>query len=232
MNNKISVVIPAYNEGEYIKDLINTILKSSIVDELILVDDCSKPEFAQMYDTISGIKVVHKPKNGGKDAALLTGIELARNESILILDADLQNIKTEQIDALEKYVGNKDIVSIARGGDYGWAKAIGNTYLTMGEHLLTKSLINKYKQRLFDGVIWSFDNELNKISLEIPADRLKYVEFKDVTHILKGSKLGFVQGVKDDIKMIYYVHIKRYHIYKAIILLRKLSPFIKGREII
>ena len=79
MNNKISVVIPTFNEGEYIKDLISIILKSSIVDELILVDDCSKPEFAQMYDTFSGFKVIHKPKNGGKEAALVTGIELARN---------------------------------------------------------------------------------------------------------------------------------------------------------
>ncbi|MGM7723624.1 glycosyltransferase [Metabacillus sp. Hm71] len=88
----VTVVIAAYNEEKVIRRTIESVLKSNYGDfEIIVVDDGS---FDRTYNIIKdhfsnceNIHLIHK-KNGGKAAAINTGIKKANGDIIVAIDAD------------------------------------------------------------------------------------------------------------------------------------------------
>lgn len=91
-NPKLSVVMPAYNAGAYLRDAVNSILDQSFRNfEFIIVNDGSSDTTAsilQEYEKLdSRIKVVHQ-ENQGMIAALNRGCRLARGQYIARMDAD------------------------------------------------------------------------------------------------------------------------------------------------
>jgi glycosyltransferase involved in cell wall biosynthesis len=92
----LSVVIPAYNEENGIKEIAERVLavepalKKAGVDrlELLVVDDGSKDRTAEVASAIPGVSLIRHPKNKGYGAALKTGFSKASGELIGFLDAD------------------------------------------------------------------------------------------------------------------------------------------------
>lgn len=92
----LSVVIPAFNEENGIKDIVQRVLavkgalsEAGIDDlELIVVDDGSRDRTAEVAGQIPGVRLIRHPKNRGYGAALKTGFANARGELIGFLDAD------------------------------------------------------------------------------------------------------------------------------------------------
>jgi len=114
----ISIVIPAYNEGDNIEPLYSSLvraLKNSdlITDyEIIFVDDGSTD---QTYSNLMSIrdKKVHTIRlkhNMGQSAALKEGFKKAKNEIIVTLDADLQNDPSDIEGMVRKLLGNYECV--------------------------------------------------------------------------------------------------------------------------
>jgi glycosyltransferase involved in cell wall biosynthesis len=88
---KVSVIIPCFNQGEYVDQAVDSVLKQSFQDfEIVIVNDGSTDPF-----TISHLQnysrqkttVVHTD-NQGLAAARNNGIRQAKSEYILPLDAD------------------------------------------------------------------------------------------------------------------------------------------------
>lgn len=88
-----SIVIPAYNVDRYIEKTVHSVMEQDFTDcEIIIVDDCSTDNTAQVTDSLaaedSRVYVVHKAINEGLHLARTTGTELARGQWILYLDGD------------------------------------------------------------------------------------------------------------------------------------------------
>lgn len=90
----ISVVIPAHNESERITTTINSAMAIPNVTEVVVIDDGSSDDTSQQA-AVAGARVVRLPQNRGKAAAVVAGIEEARAEVILLLDADLGETSRE-----------------------------------------------------------------------------------------------------------------------------------------
>lgn len=90
--DKISVIVPAYNVENYIRNTVHSICNQTYQNiEIILVNDGSIDGTAQILDKLSTqdkrIKVVHK-ENGGVTSARLYGVEQATGEWIGFVDGD------------------------------------------------------------------------------------------------------------------------------------------------
>lgn len=109
MGEKLSVIIPAYNEEKHIykniKKCMQTFSKRKLDYELILVDDGSTDGTRNEADKIKSprIKVVGYPTNKGKGHAILYGLKYADGDLVTFLDADL-DLDPRQIDVFLEYM--------------------------------------------------------------------------------------------------------------------------------
>jgi len=144
---KLSIVIPAYNEGatiHFILDKVKAVsLINVIVKEIIIVNDCSTDnteQAIQLYIASNAdidIQYYKHDINKGKGAAIHTGIKNATGEYLIIQDADLEYDPEEYNDLLKPVVkGFADVVYGSRfmGGNphrilFFW-HTIGNKFLT------------------------------------------------------------------------------------------------------
>src|SRR3989338_4631606 len=91
---KVTVVIPAYNEEQTVKEIVEKVKQAPIPrdleKEIIVVDDGSTDRTREKLSDIVGIQIFSHERNRGKGAAVKTGIQHASGDIILIQDADLE----------------------------------------------------------------------------------------------------------------------------------------------
>jgi O-antigen biosynthesis protein len=109
-NPQISVIIPCYNQGEFILEAISSVQScQSRIYEIIIVNDCSTDPLTQKvlnYLKQKNYHIIDHLQNQGLSAARNTGIEQAKADYVLPLDAD-NKIKPEYmlqaIEILDKH---------------------------------------------------------------------------------------------------------------------------------
>jgi glycosyltransferase involved in cell wall biosynthesis len=146
----VSVVMPVYNERPFIEEIISTVLKTQIPEELIIIDDCStdgtREALAKLLEKYNGscrVKVILLEQNGGKGLALQRGFQEVTKAVVIIQDADLEYNPADYGNLLEPIFENRaDVVYGSRflGGPhrvlYFW-HSLGNKIITLISNLLT-----------------------------------------------------------------------------------------------
>jgi len=118
---KVSCIIPAYNEESTIAGVVKTCLKTPEIDEIIVVSDGSTDKTAERVRQIKSkkIKIIDLPENHGKGFAVVQGIKAAKNETLLFLDADLINLKPHHLSSLIwPIINNQADMAIAVWGSF------------------------------------------------------------------------------------------------------------------
>lgn len=96
----ITLVIPVYNEAPAIADNLKIILDHArhapaVNYEVLVIDDGSDDDtarlVAELQKTESAIRLFSFTRNFGKEAAIHAGLEMARGDAVIVLDADLQH---------------------------------------------------------------------------------------------------------------------------------------------
>jgi dolichol-phosphate mannosyltransferase len=93
MSPAISVVVPVFNEEENMS-ILQSELRSALTGldyEIVFVDDGSVDRSVEKIGKTPQVRVLRFEKNTGQSAALYAGVTAARGETIVMIDADLQN---------------------------------------------------------------------------------------------------------------------------------------------
>lgn len=116
MTNRLSIVIPAYNEARTLRAVIERVLVCvPDVFEIIVVDDGSQDDTAEVARQASAehpqVKLTPHAHNQGKTAALRTGFAASQGDIVLVQDADLEYDPADIAPLIEPIVsGQADVV--------------------------------------------------------------------------------------------------------------------------
>ena len=110
---KVTIIIPAYNEENTIIDLIRLLRNLDFEKEIMVVNDGSTDATNGLLEEIQDITVITHPYNMGNGAAVKTGIRNAGTERIVVIDADGQH-RPEDINKLLENLDEYDLVVGAR----------------------------------------------------------------------------------------------------------------------
>lgn len=91
----LSVIIPCYNEVEFLEKVLKRVRAVGLADEIIIVDDGSTDGTRDILKRLESenhddLRILYHERNQGKGAALVTGFRAATSDILLIQDADLE----------------------------------------------------------------------------------------------------------------------------------------------
>ncbi len=181
--NKISVLIPCYNEENTISQVIIKVEKSllnlNIDYEIVVVDDYSSDNSSKKLLELKNekkIKLYTHNENLGKGAAIATGLKHITGEIILIQDADLEYDPEDYKKLLLPFdEANADVV-------YGSRFLGGGKYVRI--HFFWHYVANKILTLLCNMIA-----NINLTDMETGYKLFRYEKIKDI--IIKEKSFGF-----------------------------------------
>jgi glycosyltransferase involved in cell wall biosynthesis len=223
---KLSIVIPAYNEGKTIHLILNKIkavhLLNDIEKEVIIINDCSRDNTEeailnyQKQNPEMNIVYYKHEVNKGKGAALRTGIEVASGDYIVIQDADLE-YDPQEYNLLIKPVldGFADVVYGSRfsGGKahrilFFW-HTLGNKFLTFISNMFSnlnlsdmETCYKLFRADIIKGITlkenrFGFEPEVTAKIARVPKVRIYEVGISYYGRTYQeGKKIGWKDGFR------------------------------------
>jgi len=226
MLKKLSIIIPAFNEGRTIHLILDKVksvkLINNIQKEIIIVNDCSTDDTdiaIRNYINATpdlNIRYLKHEVNKGKGAALHTGISNATGEYLIIQDADLEYDPQEYNELLKPVVnGYADVVYGSRfmGGNphrvlFFW-HTIGNKFLTALSNMFANLNLTDMETcyKLFDTKLiqslnlkekrFGFEPEITARISRIPNVRIYEVGISYYGRTYaEGKKIGWKDGFR------------------------------------
>jgi len=213
----LSVVVPCYNEEQTIKVLLDRVLASEHVAEVIVVDDGSTDRTLSLVKEIADprLRLMVQPFNMGKGAALRRGFTEATAECVIVQDADLEYDPAEYGDLLQPVLdGKADVVFGSRFFAnrphrvlYFW-HFMGNRLLTTASNMFTnlnlsdmETCYKLFRREVIQGIVveedrFGFEPE---ITAKIAAGKWRIYEvgisYSGRTYA-EGKKIGWRDGVQ------------------------------------
>jgi dolichol-phosphate mannosyltransferase len=212
-NTQISIIIPTYNESRNIIQILKSIgenLPKNVTAEAIVVDDNSPDSTGRIVDEylknvkkIAGytMDVIHRTSKNGLSSAILSGIQRAKGDTIVVMDSDFSHppqFIPKMIESLKKYQCDMVIASryINGGKINGWTlkrkimSKVATLIAKKGLGVKTKDPMSgffAFKKNILKGI--NFDAIGYKILLEILVKK-SGINVKEIPYTFENRSFG------------------------------------------
>ena len=186
-----SIIIPIYNELNYLPILLDDIKKYSYNNEIIIVNDGSNDGSKELLEKCNFILLINLKNNCGKAVAVRKGLGVSKFEKIIIFDGDLE-ISPNELNKIMILNKNNDIISVFGNrnikrlsffnywyfGNYFFSKLFNlffkttlNDVLCCAKSFYKKDLnVNMLRSKSFDidveiAALLSINNKINEVHL-------------------------------------------------------------------
>jgi len=194
---RISVIVPTYNERENIAELIERLESLKLNIEIIIVDDNSPDNTAEEAMKLNGkygnIKVLKRSGKLGLGSAIADGIKVASGDYMVIMDADLQHPPEKLADLYNALENGADLAIASRyvkGSNIeGWS-----TYrkiISKGATFIAHLLLPETK-KVKDPLSGFFAFKRLSIKDFKPSTR-SYKVLLELLHYIKGNNIKIVE---------------------------------------
>ncbi len=146
----LSIVIPVYNEVGNIKEIIKRVQAQQLANEIVVVDDGSTDGTRDILKELDGkekLRVILHERNQGKGAAVVTGMNAARGDVLLIQDADLEYDPRDYPKLLQPI--EEEIADVV----YGSRFLGGPRRVAMFWHMIANKLLTIMTNILYDTIL-------------------------------------------------------------------------------
>ena len=188
---RVSCVIPAYNESATISGVVRAARACPHVSEVIVVSDGSTDQTPRVAAESGADCVLALDENLGKGGAVLAGVEAARGDVVLLLDADLCGLTPEHLTRLLQPVlaGRAEMAVGVFSDDYlhGMMRPLS------GQRAVRRALLLRGPKLAEAG--FGFEIALDRLAKALGARRVQ-VSWTGVSHRLKSKKYGMMRGLR------------------------------------
>ncbi len=127
MKDKVSIILPAYNEADSVGEIVRDLIREFPDHEILVVDDCSSDD-TESKAREAGAKVVRHLYNMGNGAAVKTGARHATGDVFVFMDADGQHDPKDVQSLLDKLDDGYELIVGARDGasQASFLRRVGN----------------------------------------------------------------------------------------------------------
>ena len=151
MRKKVAAIVPSYNEGKRIGNVLNVLTKTKKINEIIVIDDGSEDNTKEIVKRYKKVKYLKNNVNKGKAYSMDRGVKASNSEIIFFCDADLNGLTSKIVES---------IINPVRGGKLDMfigirknlmQRAVKKFAIDSGERALKKEIWEKlpnfYKHR-------------------------------------------------------------------------------------
>lgn len=160
-SNKISIIIPSYNEEQLIKntsEVVSDIMnQNNISFEILFVDDGSKDGTWKQILSLSkdnlNIHGIHFSRNFGKESAIYAGMQYAKGDCCVVMDCDLQHPPIKIVEMYRLWEQGYEVVEAVkedRGEESGLHRFMANLFYKIISKLTDIDMMNASDFKLLD----------------------------------------------------------------------------------
>jgi len=213
----VTAIVPAYNEGKRIAEVLKVLEKSKILKEIIVIDDGSKDNTAEIAKKFKKVKLIVNKINIGKAGSMDIGVKNTKSQIIFFCDADLRGLTPSIVSQIILPVKNKE---------YDMFIGLRNNFM---QNTIKKWAINS-GERALKREIWENLPEYYKYRYRIEAGLNNFVKYKtkkgfsyqtfNYNQPIKETKYGFLKGtfLRWWMNLDVFMAVLRFHFYDRFIL--------------
>jgi polyisoprenyl-phosphate glycosyltransferase len=199
-SKKVAAIIPAYNEENNIKPILDVFLHSPEIHEVIVIDDGSQDNTAKIARE-AGARVIMQ-RNTGKGGAMMTGAKNTDADILFFSDADLLDFTAEHIyDILFPVLQGKATMTVGlrrRWKFWNWLMPKISPVLG-GQRAILKDIFLALEPLATKD--FGIETIMNAycVKKKLPV---RYVEIPGVKQVIKEKKWGLFNGFSARLKMV------------------------------
>jgi len=197
---QVAAIVPAYNEAETIREVLQALAAVPLFSEILVVSDGSTDKTVEIARAM-GMRTIHLRRNRGKGMAMAIGVAHTDAEILTFVDGDILNLTAEQLAGLIQPVldGRSDMsVGVRNRGAAlnSWQRQHGP--LLSGIRCLRREIFEAVPESHLEG--FAIETGLNWACEELGM-RTTTTLLHNLKHLVKEKKRGLVRGFRARMRM-------------------------------